>query len=227
MNALVLIPARGGSKGVPGKNIKPLNGKPLILYTLDAARGVFPDENICVSTDDEAIKNVVTEAGLPVPFLRPDSLATDIAGSREVCLHAIEYYEKQEKVFDTLILLQPTSPFRTATHIREAMALYSDDIDMVVGVTETKSNPYYVLFEENDQGFLEKSKQGNFTRRQDCPKVWEYNGSIYIINISALKQQPLGSFTRIRKYEMEERVAVDIDTPLDWLLCEVLIEKGL
>lgn len=227
MNALVLIPARGGSKGVPGKNIKPLNGKPLILYTIDAARGIAPDENICVSTDDEAIKKVVTDAGLPVPFLRPASLATDTAGSREVCLHAIEHYEQQGKEFDTLILLQPTSPFRTAAHISEAIALYSDDIDMVVGVTETKSNPYYVLFEENEQGFLEKSKQGNFVRRQDCPKVWEYNGSIYIINIRSLKQKPIGSFTSVRKYEMDEKVAVDIDTPLDWLLCEVLMEKGL
>ena len=153
MKPLVTIPARGGSKGIPGKNIKELNGKPLIQYTIEAAREIFSDEVICVSTDDIKIKEVVESMGLFVPFIRPPELATDTTGTYEVLLHAIQYYEKNGYQPDTLILLQPTSPFRTATHIKEAIKLYTPGVQMVVSVKETKSNPYYVLFEEDEKGY--------------------------------------------------------------------------
>ena len=225
MNPLVVIPARGGSKGVPGKNIKLLNGKPLINYTIEAAQKVFDDAIICVTTDSQEIKQVVENTtGLKVPFLRPDNLATDNAGTYEVLLHAVDFYERQGYVADTLILLQPTSPFRTDKHIEEAIALFSEDIDMVVSVKETKSNPYYVLFEENQDGFLSKSKESNFTRRQDCPAVWEFNGAMYIINVKSLKNARLDSFQKTIKYVMSEMDSVDIDTMFDWQLCEVLIK---
>ena len=94
-DTLFIIPARGGSKGLPRKNILPINGKPMICYTIDAARGVTSDENICVSTDDLEIKQVVEGYGLKVPFIRPAELATDTAGSREVLLHAIDFYQNQ------------------------------------------------------------------------------------------------------------------------------------
>jgi len=129
MNPLVVIPARGGSKGVPGKNIKLLNGKPLINYTIEAAQKVFDDAIICVTTDSQEIKQVVENTtGLKVPFLRPDNLATDNAGTYEVLLHAVDFYERQGYVADTLILLQPTSPFRTDKHIEEAIALFSETL---------------------------------------------------------------------------------------------------
>ena len=118
MKPLIVIPARGGSKGVPRKNIKVLGDKPLIQYTIDAAKGVFDDEFICVSTDDFEIKSVVEQLGLKVPFLRPNELASDTAGTYEVLLHAISYYESKGYFPDTLILLQPTSPFRTSAHIK-------------------------------------------------------------------------------------------------------------
>lgn len=225
MKPLVIIPARGGSKGVPKKNIKLLKGTPLIHYTINAARELFNDSCICVSTDSEDIKQVANEVGLEVPFLRPDELAADTSGSYEVILHAIEYYEKEGYNPDTLILLQPTSPFRTSVQIEEALKLYSNEIDMVVSVKETKSNPYYILFEEDQNGFLRKSKESNFTRRQDCPKVWEYNGAIYIINVASLKKGTIGDFKKVIKYEMDEFSSHDIDTPLDWDFAEILIKN--
>lgn len=223
MKPLIVIPARGGSKGVPRKNIKVLGDKPLIQYTIDAAKGVFDDEFICVSTDDFEIKSVVEQLGLKVPFLRPNELASDTAGTYEVLLHAISYYESKGYFPDTLILLQPTSPFRTSAHIKEALKLYHESIDMVVSVKETKANPYYILFEEDGNGYLKKTKEANFTRRQDCPKVWEYNGAIYIINVKALKASAISQFTKVCKFEMDETSSHDIDTLLDWRIAEIII----
>ena len=225
MKPLVVIPARGGSKGIPNKNIKLLGGKPLIHYTIEAAREVFADEDIIVSTDSERIKEVAEATGLKVPFLRPAHLATDTAGTHEVLLHALEFAEQQGKKPDVVVLLQPTSPFRTAQHIREAIELYHPEIDMVVSVKETKSNPYYVLFEENEQGYLQKSKEGSFTRRQDCPRVWELNGAIYIINTQSLKAKPLNQFNKVKKYVMDELSSHDIDTILDWRVAEAILAK--
>lgn len=164
MKSLIVIPARGGSKGIPGKNIKLLDGKPLIQYTLEAARAVFDDKVICVSTDDLQIKEKVESFGIKVPFLRPAELATDESSSYEVLQNALEFYEAIGYRPDTLILLQPTSPFRSHKHLKEAISLYNEECDMVVSVKETNSNPYSVLFEDNEEGFLIKSKEGTFQK---------------------------------------------------------------
>jgi CMP-N,N'-diacetyllegionaminic acid synthase len=222
-DSLVIIPARGGSKGVPRKNIRLLNGRPLIHYTIDAARGVTDDDNICVSTEDTEIKQIVESVGLRVPFLRPVELATDTAGTYEVLLHALEYYEKEQgRKYDKVILLQPTSPLRNAQHIKKAYENWQDTFDMVVSVKESKVNPYFNLFEEDRKGFLMQSKQNNYTRRQDCPKVWEYNGAIYIIKVESLKKMPLDKFRKIKKFEMDEMSSHDIDTELDFKIVEML-----
>ena len=225
MKPLVVIPARGGSKRLPGKNIKPLNGKPLIHYTIEAARKVFNDSIICVSTDDAEIKSVSEETGLNVPFIRPKKLATDTADSRSVLLHAYEYY-KEEKDYDAdvIILLQPTSPLRNEIHIKEALELYHDGLELVVSVKETDANPYFVLFEENEKGYLEKLKKGKYSRKQDCPMVWEVNGAVYVINADSLKETNLNRFSRIIKYEMPSDKSIDVDTEMDWKLLELLIE---
>jgi N-acylneuraminate cytidylyltransferase len=222
LKPLIVIPARGGSKGVPRKNIKLLNNKPLIHYSINVAQELFENNIICVTTDDAEIKEVAEQTGLHIPFLRPAELATDAAGTYEVLLHAISYYESQGYFADTLILLQPTSPFRTSQQISEAIKLYSENIDMVVSVKETKANPYYLLYEENNKGLLEKSKKASFARRQDCPKVWELNGAIYVINIKSLKEKPISSFDKIVKFEMNEFTSHDIDTQLDFDFSEFL-----
>ena len=223
MEVLFVIPARGGSKGVPKKNIKLLAGKPLIYYTIDVARELTIDDNICVSTDDLEIIKVVENYGLNVPFIRPKELSSDSSSTNDVLMHALNFYQLNGKNYDVIALLQPTSPFRKAYHVKEALQRLTSEIDMVVSVKETKSNPYYVLFEENSEGFLSKSKDSNFTRRQDCPAVWEFNGAIYIINIESLKVKGMGSLKKTVKYVMNEIESIDIDTTFDWNLCEFIL----
>lgn len=224
MLPLVVIPAREGSKGVPGKNVKLLNGKPLIYYTIEAARAAFKDKNIYVSTDSNEIKALVEKTGLKVPFLRPKDLATDTASSRDVLLHALDYFQSVNNVLpDVIVLLQPTSPFRNTLHIKEALDMYNSNLDMVVSVNETKANPYYVLFEEDENGFLKKSKQSDALRRQDVPKVWEYNGAIYLINPKSISDKSISDFDKVVKYEMDEFSSHDIDTVLDWRVAEILV----
>ncbi len=225
MKPLIVIPARGGSKGVPRKNIKLLNGKPLIHYTIEAAQNLFSNDIICVSTDDFEIKSIAEQTGLNIPFIRPAELATDHSGTREVLLHAVSFYEAKGYLANTIILLQPTSPFRRSEQINEALSLYDISLDMLVSVKETKSNPYYLLYEENEMGYLKKSKESAFTRRQDCPRVWEFNGAIYIINVESLKNSPISDFMKIKKYEMDETSSLDIDNDLDWKLAETLLKN--
>ncbi|MBO6587228.1 MAG: acylneuraminate cytidylyltransferase family protein [Gracilimonas sp.] len=226
MRPLVVIPARGGSKRLPSKNIKPLNGQPLIHYTIEAAREVFDDSIICVSTDDKKIKQVSESVGLNVPFLRPKDLATDKADSRSVLLHALEYYKERKKYeADVIVLLQPTSPFRNANHIKGALNLYKNDLDMVVSAFKTKSNPYFVLFEEDEKGMARKIKKGNYTRSQDCPTVWELNGAIYIISARSLIRKQIHELSNVKLFKMDELYSVDIDDELDFLIAEHIINK--
>ena len=226
MKILVIIPARGGSKGIPHKNIKPLNGKPLMHYTIDVARQIVSDEDICVSTDDQEIIKCVEDYGLDVPFVRPAELASDTAGTYEVLLHALDYYEKQGKNYDVVLLLQNTSPFRTANQVKEALKLYRSDIDMVVSVKECPANPYYNVFEEDQQGFLHVSKgDGTIFRRQDAPKVFEYNGAIYIMNATTLKTTHMHKMQKRVKYVMDDYSSFDLDTMWDWQMAEALIKE--
>ncbi len=227
---LYIIPARGGSKGIPGKNIKSLGGRPLIAYSIDAARQAgADDDHIILSTDYDSIADTARSLGLAVNYRRPDVLASDTAGSREVILDAMDWADRQEIDYNCVILLQPTSPLRTADDIKGALALYSSDIDMVVSVTPAASNPYYNCFETDPQtGFLHISKgDGLFTRRQDAPEAWEYNGAVYVINPDSIRRMPLGAFSRRRPYVMPESRSIDLDTPTDWIVAEALISQNI
>ena len=227
MKILVIIPARGGSKGIPHKNIKPLNGKPLIHYTIDEARQIVNDEDICVSTDDFEIIKCVENYGLKVPFVRPSELATDTAGTYEVLLHALDFYEKQGRHYEAVLLLQNTSPFRKAEQIKEALALYNDNVDMVVSVKECAANPYYCVFEEDNNGYLHVCKgDGNIFRRQDAPKVYEYNGAIYIMNAEKLKTTHMHKMQKRVKFVMDDLSSFDLDTMWDWQMAESIVSQN-
>lgn len=229
MKPLFLIPARGGSKGVPGKNIRLLGGKPLISHTIEDALKVASDpEDVVVTTDSDEIAAIARQAGANVPFLRPAELATDTAGSREVIIHAADYLNDKGKDYDCIVLLQPTSPFRNITDIEDAMNLFEKHRpDMVVSVKEARSNPYYNAFEPDEDGFLKISKgDGKITRRQDAPDVFEFDGSIYVIDLSSLKKS--GSIARIgRILPLKNTVAnnIDIDSETDFLIAEKMISK--
>lgn len=227
-NVLVVIPARGGSKGIPHKNIKELGGKSLICYSIDVARQLTDDENICVSTDDDAIIKVVEDYGLKVPFKRPDNLATDICGSNEVIQHAYRFYLDQGKQYDAIVLLQPTSPFRRFEDVKGAMACYDDSLDMVVTVKETSANPYYNCYEEDVNGYLVVSKgDGKLARRQDAPPAYEWNGAVYVINPKRLMDVGLAGLTKVRKFVMDDIHSIDLDTMFDWKIAELVLKEKL
>ncbi|MGG5905229.1 cytidylyltransferase domain-containing protein, partial [Sphingobacterium daejeonense] len=179
MKNLIIIPARGGSKGIPKKNLKLFNGIPLIKYTVDFAIEEFPNEEICLSTDSEEILDYCKSIGLEGKFLRPSEYSTDTSSSRDVILHALNFYEKKGKTFEYVILLQPTTPIRNSDLISTSMNILkeSNGVDMVVSVKESKANPYFNLYEEDNNGWLRKSIKSGFTRRQDCPEVYELTGS--------------------------------------------------
>jgi N-acylneuraminate cytidylyltransferase len=220
MNILAIITARGGSKGIPKKNIKLLNGKPLIYYTIEVARSIFSNNDICVSTDSDEIIEIVERCGLKTPFKRPPELATDTATSNDVLLHALNFYENLGFNYDVIVLLQPTSPLRTVAQVKEAVSLYNDDIDMVVSVKE--SHAPFVLCNENDAGYLEFVFNKSVIRRQDMSKYYEYNGAIYVINVQSLKNKGMANFDKKVKYIMSPESSVDIDSMLDWRWAEYL-----
>ncbi len=229
MKTLWLIPARGGSKGIPGKNIKDFCGSPLICHSIDHARKAgAEDADICVSTDSEEIASVAREYGLPVPFMRPADLAADHSGSYGVIMHALDWYERERGVrYDRVVLLQPTSPLRTSEDIRRAISLWTPECDMVVTVCEAKANPYYDIFETNPEGYLHISKgEGGYTRRQDAPRVWQYNGAVYVMTGEALRRGPMSRFKRIIPSAMPSERSVDLDTPLDWQIAEAIYKKS-
>lgn len=224
LRPLFIIPARGGSKGIPRKNIKPLCGRPLIHYSIDVARELAPDSHIIVSTDDEEIRAVSEATGLPVPYVRPAELGGDKIGSREVILDAMEWALRQGIDFDCVVLLQPTSPLRTVDDVKAALDLYTPRTDMVVTVTEAACNPYYDCFETSSDGRLHVSKgEGRFTRRQDAPPAWQYNGAVYVINPASIRTMALGEFPCRIPSVMPRSRSVDLDTPLDWLITEHLM----
>lgn len=235
MKILYLVPARGGSKGVPRKNIRPLAGRPLIAHSIGHALAVADRKDVVVSTDSEEIARAAEEAGAQVPFMRPDALASDTAGSREVMLHAADFMnarlkERGDTLYDTLVLLQPTSPMRDPADISRAVALFEKEnalheggIDMVVSVNAARTNPYYNGFETTADGFLRISKgDGTITRRQDAPEVWEFNGAIYVINIESLRHSVISGFKKTIPLPIDPATAVDIDSELDFLICEHL-----
>jgi N-acylneuraminate cytidylyltransferase len=230
MKTLFIIPARGGSKSIPNKNTKLLAGKPLISYSIDIARFFTSDEHICVSTDDEKIIEIVEDYGLRVPFKRPANLATDHSGIYEVLLHALKHYSGLGNTYDTIILLQPTSPFRRVKDIINGLEIYNKMLsDIVIGVRKSPANPYWDLFEESTENIITKSINSlNFVRRQDIPDVYQINGALYIINTKSINTyDSINSMPIKRKLLMDDINSVDIDHQLDWLYCEFLIEKEL
>lgn len=220
-DTLFVITARGGSKGLPGKNIKKLCGKPLIAYSIDVARAFTTDENICVSTDSEEIRQVVENYGLKVPFLRPDYLATDTATSNDVLVHAIEYFKRKGREYKKLCLLQPTSPLRTVEDVEGAMNLYRDDIDMVVSVV--KSHAPAVLCQDDENGFVQLVYNRKSVGRQQLTEMYEYNGAVYVMNVGSLLEKGMGGFSKRVKYVMSKEHSVDIDDITDFYLAEILL----
>lgn len=224
MKKLFLIPARGGSKGLPGKNIKKINNKALINHAIDFARNFTNDSNICVSTDSNDIIKCIEENNFKVDFKRPTHLATDNSSTYDVIKHAIGFYSSKGINYDVVILLQPTTPFRRVQDLSNMIDMWDANLDLLVSVKESKDSPYFNLFEENSKGFLVKSKESNITRRQDSPKIYSINGSIYLYNASSILSKSINDFDKIEKYIMNDPIySIDIDNQIDYILANALV----
>ena len=159
---LVVIPARRGSKGIPGKNWKPLGGRPLIQHSIEHALGVTSPAHICVTTDAPEVLEIAATLGVAPGFVRPAELSTDESDSRSAILHALDAWERKTgNRYRTILVLQPTSPFRSPADILGAHAMYDEQLEMVVSAVETADNPYYSVFLADERGMLRASSEGN------------------------------------------------------------------
>lgn len=223
MRVLAAIPARGGSKGVPRKNVRPLGGRPLITWSIDVALAARGLARVVVSTDDEEIATVAREAGADVPFRRPAHLASDTASGLENAQHALAAVEELEGVsYDALLLLQPTAPFRTTADIEGALALFeATGADSVISVVDVGGHhPARMKYLDGDRlidpPFCEERENQN---RQELPAMYLRNGAIYLTRAEVLRA---GSFkgSDCRAWIMPVERSVNIDTRDDFELAE-------
>lgn len=223
---LGIIPARGGSKGLPGKNIKNLRGKPLIAYTIEATRKSKYIDRCIVSTDDDFIREVAIQYDAETPFLRPKEIAQDNTPTIDVIIHCLDYLKQAEEYEpDYVCILQCTVPFRTTEDIDNCIEkCLTTEFDECISVCEAKSNPQWMkkFKEEKLCAFME---QEDFSlRRQDLPKVYELNGAVYVIRTKALLKHHSLHLTNTTGYVMPEERSIDIDTPLDFLVAEAIAD---
>jgi CMP-N,N'-diacetyllegionaminic acid synthase len=229
MAIIGLIPARGGSKGIPGKNIVPCAGKPLLAYTAEAALAAKCLDRVVLSTDDPGIATVGRECGLEVPFLRPAALATDKANSLSVIVHALDWLESQGGLVDAIVLLQPTSPLRTAHHIREAVRLFKTQTpDALVSVVEVphQYHPNALMRLEQDALVPVVPASEMILRRQDVLPLYARNGpAILILSANQIRS---GSFYSgvTAPYVMSQRDSIDIDTTEDLAVAEASLARS-
>lgn len=230
MTRLCTILARGGSKGVPGKNVRPLLGKPLIVHSIEQAQASGLFEHIAVSSDDEAILDTALAAGVDHLVQRPAELATDTAAKLPAIRHCVETVEKKiGKMVEVVADLQPTSPLRLPSDIVGAVTLLGEsDVDNVITGSPAKCSPYFNLVEERSDGSVGLSKPTDppIVRRQDAPRTFDMNGSIYVWR-RAILMSDVGLFLEnTHLYEMPEERSADIDTELDFQFVEFLAERS-
>jgi len=224
MKILALVIARGGSVRLPGKNLRPLGGKPLINWSIEIVQDIPEIIEILVSTDDESIAEISRKAGALVPWLRPQELATNEASSVDVALHAINWYEKEKGTVDGLLLLQPTSPFRSRDTVLNGISLFKK-IGMlpVVGVSQTNAHPLWSFKIEQGELLSFVDNSGILKRSQDLPPAYIINGNFYLISPDDLRRNKsfLGART-IPLIAESEQEALDIDSEIDFTFAEFI-----
>lgn len=218
---LGLVPARGGSKGIPRKNVREVGGKPLIAYSIKAGLNATAVDSVVVSSDDSEIISVSRTHGATVPFQRPDELATDDAATAPVVVHAIETLEKRGEEYDLVVLLQPTSPLRTANHVDEAVEQYqSSNADSLLSVHQDHT----YRWRRTEDGAERIDEVSGRKRRQDMDPEYVENGAIYVAPTDQFLEEQRFSLGQTALYEMTESASVDVDTPDDLRLAECLLE---
>ena len=229
MKILGLIPARGGSKGIPGKNIKKLHGSPLLQYTFEAAKASRLLSRVILSSDDSEIKKVAEELGLEVPFTRPKEFSQDDSGSLKVVKHALEFFAAKNENFDAVCLLQPTTPFRRHGLIDEAIEEFvSGKFDSVLSVREVplEYNPHWTFEEKKGRLKIATGEDKILSRRQDLPKAYHRDGAIYLTRTEVIIKQNSLYGKKIGFIDTTGDPYVNIDTLEDWEEAERLVESG-
>ena len=229
MTRIAILCARGGSKGVPGKNIRPLAGKPLIAWTVEQARQTGLFDLIALSSDSQEILDAGQRAGADLMVRRPDELATDTVSVLPAILHCLERAEAQlGRRADTITFLQATSPTREPEDIAAALELFAvHRPGSVITGAPARSSPYFSLVEERPEGHVTLAKPTDppVVRRQDAPRCFDMNGSIYVFDRERFEADPRILYPDTRLYEMPEERSVDIDTELDWALAELVMAR--
>ncbi len=223
-----IIPARGGSKGLKGKNIKDLLGKPLIAYSIEHAKESKYIDRVIVSTEDSVIAEISKKYGAEVPFIRPKELATDDSSAMDVLLHAIDWIESREKdLFDIIVLLHVTAPLRSVKDIDNCIELLVDKkADNVFSVAEANRNPYFNMVEVCQDGMVKLVKNGNFATRQSAPEVYDMNASIYVWWKDTLKEKKSTLCEKSQIYIMPKERSVDIDDETDFKVAEMFLKES-
>jgi CMP-N,N'-diacetyllegionaminic acid synthase len=231
MRTLGLVPARGGSKGVPRKNVRPLCGKPLLEYTAEAALGARRLSRVVLSTDDPVIADVGRRCGLEVPFLRPAELARDDSPTLPVVQHALDFFARRHETFDAVCILQPTTPLRPPEYIDECIELLEESgADAVVTIVPVppEHNPHWVYFRRED-GRIELST-GEATpipRRQDLPPAFRREGSVYVTRTEVVTRAGSLFGEQVLGYPVDPSQSVDINTPFDWTAAEQMLDARI
>jgi N-acylneuraminate cytidylyltransferase/CMP-N,N'-diacetyllegionaminic acid synthase len=230
---VALIPARSGSKGLPGKNIKELINKPLIAYSIETCIDSDSIDRVIVSTDDIGIAEISKKYGAEVPFLRPENLSGDQVGDRSVMLHLIDYLKENENYhFDNLIYIRPTTPFKTVSMLEEAISkIENNKYSSVRSVTKSEGvfHPYWMFKKNNEmlESFINDLKIENFYQRQQLPECYRLNGVVDISRVKTILNNNNIYGNSIGYIEIPEKNSIDIDTEFDLLLCEFILKKEL
>lgn len=224
MKILAIIPARKGSKRLPNKNILELGGKPLICWSIELALEIDAICDVLVSTDGEEIAAIARNAGALVPWLRPHELATDSAASIDVVLHALNWYEKNVSNVDGVLLLQPTSPFRTRRNVERAIEIFErSEMKSVVGVSPATSHPHWCFYLEQGALIPFISADGLNKRSQDLQAAYSVNGCLYLVSAGDLKKTGTLFPENCQPLLMTDRQEVlDIDDEFDWQIAQYL-----
>lgn len=224
MKNLAIIPARSGSKGLKDKNIKLLNGKPLMAYTIEAAVGSDVFDKIIVSTESQAYAKISKNYGAEVPFLRPEHLAGDDVSTNDVIIELLEKLKTDGLEYDCIMVLQPTSPFRTSEDIKNALNLMIEkSANAVVSLCETDHSPLYTGLVTEDlriDGFIKKSVS---YRRQELPKYYRLNGAIYLAKVDYFMEHRDLYKDKCYAYLMDKRKSIDIDDEFDFKMAELML----
>jgi len=229
MQLLGIIPARGGSKGIPGKNIKLLGGKPLLAYTALAAESAGIFSRVILTTDSEEIAAVGHQCGIEVPFIRPPDLARDDTPMLPVLQHVVNWVHEENWMPDAIVILQPTAPFRRPEDLRVAFDLLKahSEIDSVVSVEPVPEHyaPHFVMKIEGEQLLPFMPDGLRITRRQDAPKVYSRTGEFYFTRVKALMEGNSIYGKNCRPYVVDHPNRVNLDTLDDWAEAERIVRS--